>query len=189
MAFPQSTPVSAGDTGRISQYNILRNDMLAVVPLGTVLPYAGDSAPDTYLLCDGAEVSRETYADLFAVIGTKYGAGNGSTTFNLPNLKGRIPLGLDPNDSDFNDRGKSGGAKTHTLTEAEMPSHDHQLQYYAGSSSPISGLGLVSIPREGGGQQWYDMPYSKIVAKGGGGAHNNLQPYLVMNFIIKAKLE
>ncbi len=60
---------------------------------GLIFPYAGDTAPTGWLLCDGAAVSRTTYADLFALIGTTYGAGNGSTTFNVPDLKGRVMIG------------------------------------------------------------------------------------------------
>jgi microcystin-dependent protein len=61
---------------------------------GLVLPYAGSSAPTGWLLCDGAEISRTTYSDLFALIGTTYGVGNGSTTFNIPDLRGRVIMGV-----------------------------------------------------------------------------------------------
>jgi microcystin-dependent protein len=64
-----------------------------LVPTGGILPYAGSSAPSNYLLCDGSLISRSTYATLFGVIGTTFGAGDGSTTFQLPNLKNRIPVG------------------------------------------------------------------------------------------------
>lgn len=64
-----------------------------IVPPGAVIPYAGSSAPDGWLLCDGRTVSRTTYAALFAVIGTTYGAGDGNTTFALPNLQGRVAAG------------------------------------------------------------------------------------------------
>ncbi len=64
-----------------------------LVPTGAILPYGGSSAPSNFLLCDGTAVSRSTYATLFGIIGTTYGLGNGSTTFNLPNLRNRVPLG------------------------------------------------------------------------------------------------
>lgn len=64
-----------------------------LVPTGSILPYAGSSAPTNWLLCDGSAVSRVTYATLFALVSTTYGSGDGSTTFNLPNLKNRIPIG------------------------------------------------------------------------------------------------
>lgn len=66
----------------------------AVNPVGMVAPYAGSTAPDYWLLCDGSAVSRTTYANLFAVIGSTFGAGDGSTTFNLPDLRGRTPIGV-----------------------------------------------------------------------------------------------
>ena len=66
-----------------------------LVPSGTVLPFAGTTAPIGFLLCSGQAVSRSTYPDLFAAIGTTYGAGDGSTTFNVPDLRGRVPAGKD----------------------------------------------------------------------------------------------
>lgn len=94
-------------------------------PPGTVNMFAGASAPTGYLLCNGAAVSRTTYADLFAAIGTTYGAGNGTSTFNVPNVKGRVPVGLDSAQTEFDTLGETGGSKTHTLTTAEMPVHTH----------------------------------------------------------------
>lgn len=97
------------------------------VPYGVPLPFLGpDSAiPDGYIKPMGQTVSRTTYAKLFAVFGTYYGAGNGSTTFVLPDLRGRALVGLHEGDSDFGTLGQKVGAKTHTLTAAEMPAHNH----------------------------------------------------------------
>jgi microcystin-dependent protein len=94
-------------------------------PAGVINMWATTTAPTTWLLCDGAAVSRTTYAALFAVISTTYGAGDGSTTFNLPSLKGKVPVGRDSADAAFNTMGLSGGAKTHTLDTSEMPVHTH----------------------------------------------------------------
>ena len=80
---------------------------------GMISPWAGTSIPSGWLLCDGSAVSRTTYSPLFTVIGTTYGAGDGSTTFNLPNLKGRVPFGQDTTQGEFDVLGESGGAKTH----------------------------------------------------------------------------
>lgn len=96
-----------------------------VGPTGSVTMFAGASAPSGHLLCDGSPVSRSTYSTLFGVVGTTYGAGDGSTTFNLPNLKGKIPVGLDAAQTEFDALGETGGAKTHTLSAAEMPIHTH----------------------------------------------------------------
>lgn len=91
-----------------------------------VWPFA--SAPAGWLLCDGSAVSRATYAALSALFeaeGFKYGNGNGTTTFNVPNMKGRAPVGLDSGQTEFDTLGETGGAKTHQLTSSEMPSHTH----------------------------------------------------------------
>lgn len=99
---------------------------------GMLIIYAGSSAPTGWLFCDGSPVSRTTYASLFSAIGTTYGAGDGSTTFNVPDLRGRVVAGVDNmGGSDAgrldwaNTLGTFGGAQTHTLTTAEMPSHTH----------------------------------------------------------------
>ena len=65
------------------------------IPTGVLIPFAGTSAPDGWLLCDGSAISRSTYSGLYTVIATNYGSGDGSTTFNLPDLRGRTALGLD----------------------------------------------------------------------------------------------
>jgi microcystin-dependent protein len=119
------------------------------MPVGALIPYAGTTSPDTnlYLLCDGAAVSRTTYATLFAVIGTSFGVGDGSTTFNVPDLRGRIPMGLDNlggtpanrvTDANADALGGTVGAQDHTLTEAELPSHSHSQTSHTHSVDPPS---------------------------------------------------
>ena len=92
-------------------------------PAGIVLPFAGSTAPQGYLLCDGSAIDRTTYADLFDAIGTTYGIGDGSTTFNVPDLSGRVILGASQSYS----LGTTGGEATHTLTESELPAHSHEV--------------------------------------------------------------
>ena len=92
-------------------------------PAGIIMPFAGTVAPQGYLLCDGSAVDRTTYATLFGVIGTTFGSGDGSTTFNLPDLGGRVPLGV----SQAHTLGSTGGSETVTLTESELPAHVHEV--------------------------------------------------------------
>lgn len=157
------------DALEASKYGLLLAGLI-----GSVIPTARSSAPTGFLLCDGAAVSRTTYADLFAAIGTTYGAGDGSTTFNVPNGKGRVLVGRDAAQTEFDTLGETGGAKTHTLTEAEMPAHTHTIPNDNGSSSQntLMGGNLAEGTTASG-------------STGGGGAHNNLQPYIVINYLIK----
>lgn len=99
-------------------------DLQNYVPTGCVKMYAGSESkvPSSWLICDGRAVSRTTYADLFDVIETTYGPGNGSTTFNLPNMKGNVVVG--DNSSNYS-LGQTGGHSTHTITTGQMPSHNH----------------------------------------------------------------
>lgn len=115
-----------------------------VFPTGSMLPFAGAAAPDGWLLCYGQAISRATYGRLFALISTTYGAGNGSTTFEVPDMRGRTPIGKDDlggvaagrvdsnsiNGANATTLGGAGGAQTNTLSTGTMPAHPH-----TGSSS------------------------------------------------------
>lgn len=145
--------------------------------IGVVKMFAGSIAPTGYLICDGSAVSRTAYANLFNVIGTSYGDGDGATTFNLPDLKGRVVTGYNSNDTSFDTIGKTGGEKTHTLTINEIPSHTHALDVLGSGSETPAGLNYTVSP---GGA---NTNFTQLT--GGGQPHNNLQPYIVMNYIIK----
>jgi microcystin-dependent protein len=108
---------------------------------GEVKLWSTSTAPEGWLIADGREVSRTTYAELFAEIGTTFGTGNGTTTFNLPDLRGNIPVGLQSTDASFNAIGKTGGSKAESLTIAQMASHTHiqNSHTHSGSSSSAGG--------------------------------------------------
>ena len=99
--------------------------------------YGGPSAPAGFLLCNGAAVSRTTYDALFDIVGTLYGPGDGSTTFNLPDLAGRFPLGGDSNHA----LGSTGGAETRTLAVSNLPAHTHSMNHqHANGSTGSAGV-------------------------------------------------
>lgn len=150
------------------------------LPIGAIVPYTGATAPTNWLTCDGSAISRTTYQDLFNVIGTTFGPGDGSTTFNLPDMRGRVPVGVDTTQTEFDTLGETGGTKTVTLTIDQIPPHDHNVTggTVAGTGTAYAGGTGYSVPN----------PTSSISISntGGGQAHNNLQPYQTTNYIIKA---
>lgn len=165
-------------------------------PAGAVMPYAGSTEPSGWLFCYGQAVSRATYADLFTAISTTYGVGDGSTTFNLPDLRGRVVAGQDDmggvsanrltnqtNGIEGDTLGATGGAETHTLTDAQMPSHTHTVYTNTAASTGavdsiyVSGL---SVDASGAGAANADTS-----SAGSDGAHNNVQPTIILNYIIK----
>lgn len=154
-------------------------------PLGTVRPFAGATAPNSHLFCYGQAVSRSTYADLFAVISTTYGTGDGSTTFNLPDIRGRVVAGQDDMGGSSANRltnplngdtlGAVGGEETHTLTTDEIPSHTHDGVVGSSGGQNVGSASPPAVSISGTSN-----------ATGGGQAHNNVQPTIILNYIIKA---
>ena len=198
-------------------------------PAGIIMPFAGTVAPENYLFCDGSAVSRMTYATLFGVIGTTFGAGDGSTTFNVPDLSGRVPLGV----SQAHALGSTGGSETVTLTESELPAHVHEVPQHGhadtiGATTPAFSHSITqpvfkyNKPNTGGqggsisGQTYsYNSTYTATATRstnvdvsahnaaactmsgsvsnaaafdsdteGGSLAHNNMQPFIAMTYII-----
>lgn len=158
-------------------------------PAGTVTGFAGSSAPVDWLLCAGQAVSRSTYSVLFTAIGTTYGSGDGSTTFNLPDLRGRVVAGKDNMGGTAASRltspvagstlGANGGAQSHTLSVAEMPAHSHNASVGYGYPNDMGSPALSYAPTVP------SISTLTTASQGGGSAHNNVQPTLVLNYIIK----
>ena len=167
-----------------------------LIPAGVMVPYAGTAAPTGWLLAYGQAVSRATYADLFAAIGTTHGAGDGTTTFNLPDMRGRVVAGKDDMGGTAASRlttggsgvngatlGATGGAETHTLTSAQIPAHNHPISNPWNTTTPggaATFTALANVSSTGS-----STTVNTGNNTGGGGAHNNTQPTLVGNYIIK----
>lgn len=152
--------------------------------------FAGNFAPRGWSFCDGQLLPISQNTALFSLIGTTYG-GDGESTTALPNLKGRAAMhpGRGPGLTSRR-LGERGGTETETLSEAQMPNHTHAMQAsseQASVSSPVGAV-LAATPAS-------KMPYATannlvsmdlggLETKGGGQPHNNMQPYLAINFII-----
>ena len=178
--------------------------------------FDGTGAPFGYLLCDGSAIDRERYSALFSVINVIYGSGDGTGTFNLPDLQSRIPVGRNLSQSPFTALAMTGGEITHTLTIPEMPSHLHTgTTDSAGththtitdpghshslpmSSAALTGVGPNDDFTQGSGYTSGSSTTGITInangshvhtftstTTGGDQPHNNLQPYIVLNYIIK----
>lgn len=154
------------------------------VPIGSVVEWFSDAIPEGWMLLDGSAISRNEYSELFNLFGTKYGEGDGTLTFNLPDLRDYVPVGKSSTDTNLNEIGKRYGEKTHLLTIAQMPNHTHVVPYhtddwlrpgYTGDEWKISSTinGSNYSTQSAGGNQ----------------PHNNMQPSMAVNFIVKAKQE
>lgn len=151
------------------------------LPIGIILPFSDDTIPEGYMLCDGRAISRTTYSSLFSIIGTTYGAGDGSTTFNLPNLKGRVPVGYDSTDSDFDTLGETGGEKEHMHYNG-MSAYNNQLTVSnTNSDSSHSADELYTIT----GTNGFNGVGTQNVYAYSTESGSSLQPYQVVNYIIK----
>lgn len=166
-----------------------------MIPIGGIQAFGGSSAPSGWLLCDGSVISRTTYADLFSIIGTSYGAGNGTTTFGLPDMRGRSPYGM--GDSSVPSLGATAGATAVALTINNMPSHDHdysdpghrhtqRIGTAAGSNALAVGTtnnGNFTVTRDNLNDSVTGITFH---AQGSNIPHNNLHPVIGVNFIIFA---
>lgn len=184
--------ITAQDLKEIRDYANTVISAYSALPAGSLVPYAGTTAPASYLLCDGAAYSRTTYAGLFAVIGTAYGIGDGTTTFNVPNLKGRTIFGRDAGQTEFDVLGETGGQKTvqahtHTGTTDVAGLHHHN---FSGSNSDIVTNGRATewtdaVDIDAGVTSDNGNHQHTFTTNSAGSGVNNLNPYVVANYIIK----
>jgi len=155
---------------------------------GFVVQHAGSTEPSGWIFTFGQAISRTTFSDLFAVISTTYGVGDGSTTFNVPDIRGRVVAGRDDMGGVSANRltdqsggvdgdvlGDTGGDETHQLTETELAAHTHTTPGAQGDNSTVRFEG-------GGASTTFNVSTSST---GGDTAHNNVQPTIILNYIIK----
>jgi microcystin-dependent protein len=157
--------------------------------IGQIMPFAGTFAPSGWALCDGSLLPISQYSALFSLIGTYYG-GDGQTTFALPDLRSRVPIhqGQGPGLSSYV-IGQNGGAEAVTLTTAQLPAHTHPTMGNsdAGTSPDPTGGVWASGPTStyiAGASANTNMNPTSISGSGGGQAHDNMLPYLALNFCI-----
>ena len=153
--------------------------------------FAGNFAPRNWAFCDGQLLPIAQNTALFSIVGTTYG-GDGVSTFALPNLQGRAAMhpGSGPGLTSRT-LGQTGGAETATLTDAQLPSHAHNLRANQSTGADQDDPGATVVPGVTVGGSTYgdptnlvDMADDALASAGGGQAHSNLQPYLVLNYII-----
>lgn len=162
-----------------SRFEAIAAEIAAVVspvPVGAVNSVSQAATPSGWLACDGSAVSRTGFATLFAVIGTTFGVGDGSSTFNVPDLRGQTPIG-DGTGVGLTARsvGQSLGEEQHQLSVAELASHTHTV---VNTTTGTAGSAAGALQGLGGG--------GTSGPQGGNGFHNNMQPSLVLNWVIKS---
>lgn len=204
--------ITSGDIGdaQVTQAKLAAD--VIPIPAGSLIPFAGSTAPNGYLLCFGQLVSRTTYSDLFAAIGVTYGAGDGSTTFQLPDVRGRVISGFDAMGGNAASRltsvgtalGDAGGSETHVLTEAELAAHRHLLVKQGSRGATGGTVALTdsnsiirysidpdySQPQENATSYSLeglsgDADIGRSSETGSNSPHANVQPTIMLNYIIK----
>ena len=154
--------------------------------IGEIRMFAGNFAPAGWMFCEGQLLAISENVTLFQLIGTTYG-GDGQSTFALPDLRGRIPL----HQGNGFALAESGGVETVTLTVQQIPAHSHPLMAttnFADKSTPQGNIGAtastVNLDAYGTDQPTASVSPSSVASTGGSQPHNNLQPYLCIDFII-----
>jgi microcystin-dependent protein len=201
-----STPaarVTAGGLQGLAAQSVdssaLTNAVLAMlVPTGVVAPFAGAAAPTGWLLCYGQAVSRSTYGGLFTAIGTTYGSGDGGSTFNLPDLRGRSVFGVDNMGGTAAGRVTSAGSGITGTTlgaaggDERLHQHNHSITDPGHAHTVTHAVGVQG---SGGGSGWLSGTGSTVtsanaatgitLADAGTGASQNMPPVMMLNYIIK----
>ena len=186
------------DDGTISAIGGAGGTVSDTLPIGSTVEWYSEVIPENWLLCNGQAISRTEYAELFAFLGTEFGDGDGSTTFNLPDKRERFSLGKG-NEEPYDKLGNTGGEELHTLTLSEIPSHGHSSAVVNPNSAGFTAedVGYTYTTSNNG----VVIPLSNTITRdtkgfisstmenpqGGGEPHNNMPPYIVVNYIIKAK--
>ncbi len=180
---PQAKLHVAGDTQIDGDLKVAGTRFRELAPPGSIMAFAGPNRPAGWLLCDGSVVSRTQYAELYAAIGTAWGTGNGTSTFNLPDLRGRVVMGTGKGTGlSLRSLGQTLGEETHKLTVDEMPSHKH---FSIGSDLPNWPYGSQGGPLAGFRDMDSNNPLYGTTAAGGDQPHNVIQPSAVVSYIIK----
>lgn len=183
--------VLAQTFGRVDTLLTMFMEGCPVIFPGMMVDWPSDTAPDGWGICDGSALSRTTYAALFAFIGTRYGAGDLVTTFNIPDFRSRVAVGAGQQGvGHVFSLGETGGEETHTLTGGEVPSHSHTdvgHTHTTGNVLPDLAVGPGELPVLSPNPipGITGIGNASLTSSGGDGAHNNLQPYVVTNKIIR----
>ena len=152
-------------------------------PFAVPMAWLTDILPnESFIFLEGQAISRIEYAELFKFWGTTFGEGDGSTTFNVPNLSGRTLVGVDASITELNAIGKTGGEREHILTVNEIPSHSHNYSLAKSGDSTQRG------DEPGFAVRSIGYTDSETYTAGGGQAHNNMQPYFAVRYICRAKI-